>query len=123
VDDFLSKADAKVRDTYKALEGLIARCGPYSVSAAKTRIAFMGLVRFAGVSRVTRRGLLVGFALPEPRNHARFVRVKEDPPGSGWWGHFVELTDPKQADEQLFHWLKESYELFGMRGRLSGRKG
>jgi hypothetical protein len=45
---------------------LIAACGPYHVAPAKTRIAFLGRVRFAGITSLSEQGMTCAFALPAP---------------------------------------------------------
>lgn len=104
------------RELYEGFEGLISRCGEYHVSPAKTRIAFLGRVRFAGITRLSEGGMTCGFALPYPLRSRRFVKVEEVVPG--WWSHWLWITDPDQLDEQLQSWLRRSYRLMGMQERL-----
>ena len=60
-------------------------CGDYSVerflAPAKTRIAFMARVRFAGVDAISDRGMTIVFALPGPMRHRRIRRVENIAPG------------------------------------------
>jgi len=106
----------RARAMYRRLERLIAACGPYHVAPAKTRIAFLGRVRFAGLSAVSERGVTVTFALPRPLRSARFARVFEVVPG--WWAHQLRVTEVAQLDGQLGRWLRRSYALMGMQERL-----
>ena len=120
VESFLAGKGARARTLFDRFVELIDRCGPYEVAPAKTRVAFMGRVRFAGVSRVSDRGMTIGFALPAPRKSPRFSKVQAIVPG--WYGHWMRITDPAQLDDQVLCWLRESYRLMGMQERLKGRR-
>lgn len=108
-----------VRALYDRFVRMIASCGRYYVAPAKTRIAFLGRVRFAGLTSLSRDGMTCTFALPYPLRSSRFASVKEVAPG--WWGHRIRITDPDQLDDQLQGWLRRSYRLMGMQGRLKAR--
>jgi hypothetical protein len=101
---------------YQRFEQLIATCGPYHVSPAKTRIAFLGRVRFAGITRLSEDGMTCTFALPYPLRSRRFVRVSEVAPG--WWSHELRVTAPSELDGTVQTWLRRSYHLMGMQERL-----
>lgn len=122
VADFLRRAGPKTRALYARFESMIAACGPYHVSPAKTRIAFMGLVRFAGVQSIDADRMIANFSLPRPLRSRRFVLVREVVPG--WWTHRMCFTHLDQLDDELQRWLRRSYRLMGMRERLgkSGRR-
>jgi hypothetical protein len=120
VADFLRHAAPRERALYCRFESMIAACGPYHVSPAKTRVAFQARVRFAGVHSVGPRGMVCAFALPTPLTSARFTKVAEIVPG--WWGHWLRITDAAQLDGELQGWLRESYRLMGMQERLAGRR-
>ncbi len=120
VEDFLRRAGANGRALYRKLESLIEVCGPYYVSPAKTRITFMGRVRFAGVTAVSERGMTFGFSLPKPLRNPRFVDVKEVVPG--WWVHRLRVKRPDELDDEVQGWLCESYRLMGMQERLRDAK-
>lgn len=120
VVQFLRRAGKRERALYRRFERMIAACGPYHVSPAKTRIAFMARVRFAGVTSIGPRGMVVAFALPEPLASARFARVEEVAPG--WWAHRLRISASSQLDRELQGWLRESYRLMGMQARLAGAR-
>jgi hypothetical protein len=63
------------RRLYARFEQLIARCGPYHIAPAKTRIAFLGRVRFSGITALSERGMTCSFALPRPLRSPRFRKV------------------------------------------------
>jgi hypothetical protein len=110
----------RARTLYRGFVRLIAACGPYYVAPAKTRIAFLGRVRFAGVTAASDEGITVSFALPRPLRSRRFARVTEVVPG--WWVHRLRISEARQLDAQLQAWLRRSYELMGMQGRLRRRE-
>ena len=101
---------------FARFEEMIAVCGEYFVAPAKTRIAFLGRVRFAGITSLSEQGMTCAFALPRPLRSARFVKVEEIVPG--WWVHRLRITSPDQLDAQVQAWLRKSYRLMGMQERL-----
>jgi hypothetical protein len=82
----------------------------------KSRIAIMGRVRFAGLSRVTRDAIVVQFALPEPLRHGRIERIERY--AHDWYGHRLRLRTPADLDEELAGWLCKSYRLMGQQERF-----
>ncbi len=116
LDDWYARMSPRARQLYDRFEQMIAECGEYHVSPAKTRIAFLGRVRFAGISSISDAGMTVVFAMPYPLRSRRFGKVQEVVPG--WWGHRLRVTDPSQLDAQVQGWLRRSYRLMGMQGRL-----
>jgi hypothetical protein len=96
----------------------------YYVSPAKTRITFLGRVRFAGITKLSEDGMTCSFSMPHPLKSRRFVKVAEVVPG--WWVHQLRVAEPSELDTQLQGWLRRSYRLMGMQGRLKaglGRQG
>ena len=81
VETFLAGKGTRARILFDRFEELISKCGPYEVAPAKTRVAFMARVRFAGVSRVSDRPLTIAFARPTPRKSRRLLKVEEIAPG------------------------------------------
>lgn len=119
LDDWKARMGPRARTLYVRFEQMIAACGEYHVAPAKTRIAFMGRVRFAGISNLSERGMTCTFALPGPLSSSRFAKVEEIAPG--WWAHRLRITDVGQLDAEVQGWLRESHRLMGMRGRLRGK--
>jgi hypothetical protein len=114
--DWKARMGPRARRLYRRFEHMIAACGEYHVAPAKTRIAFMGEVRFASVTRLSETGMTCSFALPRALASARLAKVEEVVPG--WWAHSLRVTELEQLDEELQAWLRDSYRLMGMRGRL-----
>ena len=106
----------RARAIFDKFESLVAACGEYSIAPAKTRIAFLGRVRFGGIRWVRGDTVCVGFSLPGPLRSHRFSRVVEAAPG--WFSHDLVVTDPAQLNDEFAAWLKRSYELMGMQRRL-----
>ena len=120
LDDWKAGMGLQARQFYDRFEQMIAACGEYHVAPAKTRIAFLGRVRFAGITSLSEKGMTCGFALPHPLDSPRFVKVEEVAPG--WWAHRLRITDMSQLDEEIQAWLRESYRLMGMQERLRGSR-
>ena len=109
VDTFLEGKGARARELYEGFEALLRKCGPVIAAPAKTRVAFMVRVRFAGVSSVSDRGMTIAFALRRPLKNPRIFRmVKYNP---RWYGHFVRIKSPEELDDELLCWLRESYKV------------
>jgi hypothetical protein len=121
LDDWKARMGPRARRLYCRFERMIAACGEYSVGPAKTRIAFLGRVRFAGITRLAEDGMTCSFALPRPIRSPRFARVEEVAPG--WWVHRLRVTDVRELDDELQAWLRASYRLMGMQERLEDRAG
>jgi hypothetical protein len=115
-DDWKGKMGPQALALYERFEYLIERCGRYHVSPAKTRITFLGRVRFAGITRLSEDGLRCNFALPHALRSRRFVKVSEVVPG--WWSHELQISEPRELDAEVQGWLRQSYRLMGMQHRL-----
>jgi hypothetical protein len=103
------------RALYDRFEEMIAACGEYYVAPARTRIAFMALVRFAGITRLDESVMHCSFALPSPLQSTRFHKVYEVVPG--WWVHELRITHPVELDREVQAWIRESYRVMGLRNR------
>jgi hypothetical protein len=111
-DGFFAGREAQ-RALYEAWLAFVRRCGPVAVNVSRTRISFQGRVRFAGVPRVTRDGIVCSFWLKRRIDSPR-LRVEHIPPGD--WIYQFRLTDPDQLDDEVAGWLAEAYEV-GMQRR------
>ena len=117
--DWKRRMGPRARSLYARFERMIRACGEYDVAPAKTRIAFLGLVRFAGITSLSEKGMTCSFSMPRAIRSPRFAKVEEVAPG--WWVHRLRIVRPGQLDGQVQAWLRESYRLMGMRERLVGR--
>jgi Domain of unknown function (DUF5655) len=116
VEGFLEGKGPRARELFDRFEEMIAACGPYEVAPAKTRVAFMGRVRFAGVTSVSDRGMTISFGLPRPLSHPRIRKLEQ--PVSTWYVHTLRVTSPDELDDELLEWLRESYHQMGQQERL-----
>jgi hypothetical protein len=121
LSDWEGRMGPRARALFDRFREMIGRCGEYSISPAKTRIAFVADVRFAGITSLSERGMTCAFALPKPVRSKRFAAVQEVVPG--WWVHRMRVTEVEQLDDQLQRWLSESYRLMGKRERLRRSRG
>ena len=119
VERWLERVGPSGKALYHRLEGLIRACGEIDVAPARTRIAFLGQVRFATVARLSDEEMVCTLALPHPLDSPRFARVEEVV--SGWFVHTLVITAPSQLDDEVQEWIRESYTLMGMRERLRER--
>lgn len=101
---------------YDRLEQMVAKCGPYYTSPAKTRITFMARMRFMGVTRVRPDGMTFYFLLPQRLQHQRFAKVHQVV--ARIWMHTLRVAKVRELDTQVQRWLRESYRLMGMQERL-----
>lgn len=91
------------------LLNLVRRCGPIEIAPAKTRIAFMVRVRFAGVTNLSDRGMTVGFSLRRPLKNPRISKVVKYSPR--WYGHYLRIKSLNDLDKELLKWLCEAYKV------------
>ena len=117
LDEWKRKMGPRALVLYERFGQLIGRCGRYHVSPAKTRITFLGRVRFAGITRLSEDGMRCNFALPYALRSPRFAKVSEVVPG--WWSHELRISDPRELDGEVLGWLRRSYRLMGMQERLT----
>ena len=88
---------------------MVGKCGPYSVVANKTRLAFMVRVRFAGISAVSERGMSLAFWLKQRIESPRFRKV--DYYGRRDWVYFMRVSSIEELDDEVQGWLCRSYEV------------
>lgn len=94
---------------WERLNEMVAKCGPYSVVANKTRIGFMVRVRFAGISAVSDRGMSLSFWLKRRVDDPRFRKVEHY--GGTDYGHHLRVTALDELDSQVQEWLCMAYEV------------
>jgi hypothetical protein len=115
LDDAFARSVPAVREAFDRYVELVARCGPITVIAQKTRIVIMGRVRFAGAI-VRRERLIANFALTRRLEDPRF-RIEVY--GERWIAHRFEVRSPADLDiPALREWVCESYRDLGMQGAL-----
>lgn len=120
IEKFLEGKSDVGRDLFGRFVGLIARCGPYEVAPAKTRVAFMAAVRFASVNRIGRDSIDVHFVLPRSIDSPRLRRVEHL---GKLHVHHMRIEDPRDFNRELAGWLRRSYREYGRRGWLKERSG
>ncbi len=116
LEQWLVRVGAPGRRLFHAFADTIGEFGEFHVSPAKTRITFMGQVRFAGITRLTDDAMSCFLALPDALQSERFTSVKQEVPG--WFSHRFRIQSVEELDDELRAWLGESYRLMGMRQRL-----
>lgn len=97
------------RALYDAWLAFVRRFGPLTVNVSRTRISFQARVRFAGMVRMTRDGIVCGFWLKRRIESPRFIRVEHLPPGD--FVYQFKLNAAEQLDEEAAAWIAEAYEV------------
>jgi hypothetical protein len=105
--DHLGDKPAEVQAMYRRLVALIAACGPYEISVAKTAITFKGQRRgFAGAK--PRRASLDGyFDLQRQVEDPRIL--SSSPYTKRLFVHQFRVTDVAQLDSEFAGWIREAY--------------
>lgn len=118
LEELFERALPNVRAAFERWAELAGRCGPIVVIPQKTRIVFMGQVRFAG-AQVRRDRLLATFALTRRVDDSRF---RHESYGPRWIAHRFEVRDVSELDDpMLAELLCESYRDLGQRESLRRR--
>ena len=118
VQQFLDGKSAAARRLFDRFVGLIAKCGPYDVAPAKTRVAFMAQVRFASVNKVGEDYIDVHLVLPRKLRSKRFRKVEQL---GKLYVHHLRLSDAEEFDDELAAWVAASYVEYGQREWLKSR--
>ena len=108
VERFLAGKGPLARALFARFEDLVRACGPVTVAPAKTRVAFMVRVRFAGVSRVSEQGMTCSFELRGRLESPRIQRVEQI---EKWFVHTLRFRSPDELDEEVLGWLREAYQV------------
>ena len=109
VDGFFEGTPARLRELYDAWASLVGEFGPFEQVPTRSRIAFMVRVRFAGVVRLRKDGLVCGFWLKRRIDSPRFTKV-EHLGRSDWIYRFV-LRDEDELDDEVRDWIREAYDV------------
>jgi len=107
VEGFFEGKPARLRELYDAYVRFVEEIGPFEQVPTKTRIAFMVRVRFAGVVRLRKDGLVCGFWLKRRIASPRLTKV-EHLERADWIYEFV-LRSPEELDDEVREWLREAY--------------
>ena len=75
----------------------------------KSRISFQARVRFAGIPRVTKDGLVGGFWLKHRIESPRFIRVEFLPPNN--YIYQFRRRSEKDLDAEVLAWLRKAYKV------------
>jgi hypothetical protein len=109
VDGFFEGTPTHLRELYDAWVALVEEFGPFEQVPTKSRIAFMVRVRFAGVVRLRKDGLVCGFWLKRRIESPRFVKV-EHLGRSDWVYRFVVRSE-EDLDDEVRSWIREAYDV------------
>jgi hypothetical protein len=97
------------RRLYRAFLKLARSFGPVTVNVNKSRISFQARVRFAGIVRIVKDGIVCGFWLKRRIDSPRFLRVELIPPRD--WVYQFKLRDAAELDDEVRSWIEEAYQV------------
>jgi hypothetical protein len=109
VDEFFRGKNSSHKKLYRAFLRFVRQCGPVRVNLNKTRISFQSRVRFAGIPRVTRDGLIGGFWLKRRIQSPRFTHVEFIPPNN--YVYQFRINSQQDLDGEALNWLREAYRV------------
>lgn len=109
VEDFMEGKGETAWAYWNRLCQMVGNCGPYSIVANKTRLAFMVRVRFAGMSAVSERGMSLAFWLKEQIESPRFRKVENY--GGNNWGYYLRVGSLEELDDVVQEWLCMAYRV------------
>jgi hypothetical protein len=109
VEQFMDGKGPQAWAYWERLQQMVGRCGPYTIVANKSRLAFMVRARFAGMGAVSERGMSFAFWLKERIESPRFRKVEHY--GGRDWGYHLRVTSLDELDDEVQEWLCRSYEV------------
>ena len=109
VDGFFEGTAARLRELYDAWVALVVEFGPFEQVPTKSRIAFMVRVRFAGVARLRKDGLVCGFWLKRQISSPRFSKVEHL--GKRDRVYQFVLRNEDELDDEVRGWVREAYDV------------
>ena len=89
----------RARELFEAFVAAVRSCGQVEFAPAKSGVGFIVRVRFAGVKRVSERGMTCGFWLKRKISSPRFTNVESIPPSN--WIYTLRITDPTELDDEV----------------------
>jgi hypothetical protein len=109
VESFLEGKGPGARALFDAFVDVLGRCGPFETAPSKTAVQFMVRVRFAGVRRLSDRGMTCTFWLKRLIESPRFTRVEAIPKNN--WIYSFRVTAVEELDDEVLGWLRQAYEV------------
>lgn len=120
VEDHLRDRPAVAIALFEAFVDLVAKCGPFTYSPAKTTVTFKGVRRgFAGARPTSDGGLRGYLDLQRPVADPRITNVS--PYTTRLFVHQFRIEAVAQLDEEFAGWVREAYAV-GAGAHLSGRR-
>jgi hypothetical protein len=109
VSAFLDGKGPRARELFDSFVRLVGTIGPFDFAPAKTRVGFMVRVRFAGIQRLSDRGMTAGFWLKRRIESPRFTKVEHL--GRDDWIYTFRVTSPDELDDEVLGWMREAYDV------------
>lgn len=105
--DFFREKGPEPKKLYKLYLEFVKSIGPIRVNVNKSRISFQTRIRFAGVKRVNKNGLVCAFLLKRRIHSTRFRSIEFIPPN--YYVYEFLLKTPAELDNEMRGWLQEAY--------------
>jgi len=120
LEDLFAKAPPSVLDLARKYVDVLHSLGDVQVIPQKTRLVCVARVRFAGLYP-RKGGFRAAFALRRWLKSPRIVKTADY--GPRWLGHFVDITNAGDLDQELRNWLQESHDTVGIQDDIRPRGG
>jgi hypothetical protein len=108
VDEHFADKPPHLRELFDAFLAMVEKNGPVRVHPAKTRIAFIARMSFAGATPLRDR-LRAALLLPRRVEIPRFVKIETFGPRS--YGHHFYIASPEDLDAELDSLVAEAYRV------------
>ena len=109
LDDYLADKTPVAVDLFMAFAAAVRECGDYRMHPAKTRVAFITRMSFAGAT-LRRDWIDVGFILPYRSDSPRFRRI-EDYGMKHEWAHYLRISRVEEIDAEVRRWACDAYRV------------
>jgi hypothetical protein len=119
VKDFLKGRSQKAIDLFDNFLEEYRKIGPFILSPAKTRIALMVAVRFAGISTLGKDHIGGAFWLKKKCQSKKFYKIEQYTKND--YGHFFRIYETSDIDNEFRKYMKMAYEV-GQRTHIKKKK-
>lgn len=109
VEDHLKGKGPLARELYDVWHRFVAGMTSFRVHAQKTRIAFIDVMSFAGVTKVAKDHIDCAFVLRRRVDSPRLKVVVDAP--ANWFSYRLRIHHPDELDSEVRQWVREAAEV------------
>jgi hypothetical protein len=109
ISEIYSGAKAELRPIHERLMAAINKFGPFEIAPKKGYISLRRKKQFAMIGPATKTRVEVGLNMKGVKGTERLAEMK---PG-GMCQYKVNVTDPKEVDQELIGWIHQAYDSAG----------